>query len=275
MSDKHTEYERIREICCVWLAGKGLKRVTWATLIEVLQKSKLMVLANDVLSSVNKSVLSDPALEYAHSSSILDAAVTLRNLYIEMTTLQFNYKFPSDIEYLDILLKNTSNGLIIQEQIAFKFRRLLITGRPGVGKTSYMRHLAKKWANRETLQFCEILFLIDLNELKKYKNRCFSLTDLISFSIAKEDLKDIETIAKEIMAKQGAGTCFLIDAYDEWIRDDFIHMLFFENRLSESHCFLSSRPYDFMNDMLPRFVKQVTLTGFDKNNCVLCPCILL
>ena len=129
-----------------------------------------------------------------------------------------------------------------------------------------MRHLAKKWANRKNLQFCEILFLIDLSELKKYKKRCFSLTDLISFSIAKEGLKDVETIAKEITAKQGAGTCFLIDAYDEWIRDDFVHTLFFENRLSESHCFLSSRPYDFMSDKLPSFVKQVTLTGFDKSN---------
>ena len=265
-NDKHTEYERIREICRLWLAGKGLKQVTWATLIEVLQKSNLMVLADDVLSSISKSVLNDPALEYAHSTVVLDAAVTLRNLYMEMTTLQFKYRFPSDQEFLDILLKNTSSNWIIQEKSALEFRRLLITGRPGVGKTTYIRHLAKKWAKYETLQFCEILFVINLSEVKQYKNGCFSLSDLILSSITKEDLKDIENIAKEITIKQGAGACFLIDAYDEWTRNDFVHTLFFENRLSESHCFLTSRPYDFMNDKLPSFVKQVSLTGFDINN---------
>ena len=265
-NDRHTEYERIREICRVWLAGKGLKQVTWATLIEVLQKTNLMVLADDVLTSVNKSVLNDPALEYAHSTVVLDAAVTLRNLYMEMTTLQFKYKFPSDQEFLDILLKNTSSNLIIQEKSALEFRRLLITGQPGAGKTTYIRHLAKKWAKYKTLQFCEILFLINLSEVKQYKNGCFSLLDLILSSTTKEDLKDIENIAKEITTKQGAGACFLIDAYDEWTRNDFVHTLFFENHLSESHCFLTSRPYDFVNDKLPSFVKQVTITGFDINN---------
>ena len=266
MRDKHTEYERIREICRVWLEGKGIKPVTWGTLVEVLNKCELITLADDICNSISKSVLNVPALKYAHSTVVLDAAVTLRNLYTEMPTLQFKYKFPSDVQFLRILLKNSSSGLIVQESSALQFRRLLITGRPGAGKTTYMRHLAKKWAEHETLQFCEILFLIGLRELKKYKNHCFSLTDLISLSISKEDLKDVENIAKEITAKQGAGACFLIDAYDEWIREDFIHTLFFENRLSKSHCLLSSRPYDFKRAKLPGFVKQVTLLGFDENN---------
>ena len=39
---------------------------------------------------------------------------------------------------------------------------------------------------------------------------------------------DLKGLSEEIKQKQGAGACFLLDSYDEWIwKKDFIHQLFF------------------------------------------------
>ena len=76
---------------------------------------------------------------------------------------------------------------------------------------------------------------------------------------------DLEGLSKEIKQREGAGACFLLDSYDEWIwKKDFIHQLFFEFNLHFSLCILTSRPSTL-------YVKQsgieyITMTGFKSAN---------
>ena len=109
-------------------------------------------------------------------------------------------------------------------------RRHLISGHPGAGKTTLMRHLAKKWAEGEALQSCQILFLIHLDEFL-IDPKPKSLSGL--FEMSYKGIVD-EQVSKEIENSHGAGTCFLLDAYDEWNskEDDFVYKLFLETNFT-------------------------------------------
>ena len=253
-----SEYERSREIFRQWLVGKGIRPITWYTLIEVLSKTELKTLAAYVHDSVKEAVLNVSALPYSHSEIIIDAANTLRELYKGEPVIEFGLlNYASDMPYLNI--KVTDHEELLNELDSGKFHRLLITGRPGAGKTTLMRHTAKEWAEGKTLQSCQILFLIYLGSLKNKGHN--SLNDLLTES--HKDLRDRQHIVEEITVSQGAGACFLLDAYDEYNERDYVFDVMFRNKLHSSLCILASRPYDFMKNS---GLKQIELVGFDHNS---------
>ena len=144
--------------------------------------------------------------------------------------------------YIDVIMKSDINGTVdfwellhnlnlkhmqlqATSQDTGDLERILITGHPGAGKTTLMRYLAKEWANGRRLQSCKVLFLFQFDRLSKDKEPQ-SLIDLLQLS-PYNDL-DLKGLSEEIKLKQGAGACFLLDLYDEWIwKKDFIHQLFF------------------------------------------------
>ena len=198
------------------------------------------------------------------SYSLFNATVeNLKVLYREHRVMEFNAV--DDVPFLNVSLRHSDSSVIEFWQlfqdtdIYYKNLqdsnlnnrqavRVMITGHPGAGKTTLMRHLAKEWAEGRALQSCQIFFLVHLDRLSKSME--FSPRSLKDVMMKSQyiDLKNIMQISEYIVEKDGAGTCFLLDSYDQWKfkqEKDFLHELFFEEKLHLSLCILTTRSPPF------------------------------
>ena len=273
-------YEISRMICKRWLKGpaRGLEPLpaTWNTLIDVLKKISLNMLADKLLASIEEDVLDTPAVPYAHTDCIMDIASTLKEHYKTQQFYERKIKISSgdtlDIPFLNVTLqeqlilssdilvykKYTSQKLLEKMINSDSYQRLMITGQPGVGKSRLMLHFAKEWANGNALQSCQILFLLELSSIRSEKPS--SLTDLLNMYSYK-DYHNCEI--KEITDKAGAGACFLLDDYEEQDPPTFVDFLIKGNELHSSLCIITSRS---RSHYFSSRHKHVELLGFDSND---------
>ena len=237
--DHKSMYSMAREICRQWLAGKGKYPVSWNTLIHVLEQIQLKTLAARIKDSAH----------HTYYDIVQNTAKFLSEIYSNQPVIRFDpLNIAGYTPFLEITM-NRSDGSkmfvphwknIFNHTSVRELQRLLITGRPGTGKTTLLRYLARKWAEGRALHFCKILFLIHLGQLKSRGQPAWnSLRDMLTSAYS--DLKDIQNVASEITGNHGVGACFLLDAYDEWHHDDYVHDLIFQNRLNNSFCVLTSR----------------------------------
>lgn len=269
--DHKSLYSMAREICRQWLAGKGRQPVSWITLIGVLEQIQLMTLANKIRNLVSAKVTTSPWPELYH---IEDAVKFLRDLYSNQPVIRFDLlNVAHHTSFLEITMKTDDDLKIHVPQWQNIFsevhtsdsiqipNRLLITGCPGTGKSTLLRYLAKQWAEGRALHFCQVLFLIHLGQLRSRGQPVWnSLKDMLMSAYS--DIKDIQKVAFEIAANNGAGACFLLDAYDEWYDDDYVHDLIFQRLLSNSFCILISR-YHKENGY---GLKHIEMIGFEHIN---------
>jgi hypothetical protein len=109
------------------------------------------------------------------------------------------------------------------------------------------------------MKSCQILFLISLGSLKGEVN---NLSDLLSKS-GFDDLVNLKDISEKIYTINGAGACFLFDAYDELIDKrnyKFIDAIIEGSKIHSSFCLLTSRPFSvekFENET------QVEIVGYN------------
>ena len=150
----------------------------------------------------------------------------------------------SDLEYL-VVMKDKDGQEFGHSELAQNYSgegeggRFIVTGLPGSGKTTLLRHLAKEWASGRALKSCQILFLISLGSLEGEVN---SLGDLLSKS-GFGDLVNLKDISEKIYAINGAGACFLFDAYNELRgKYEFIDAIIEGSKIHSSFCLLTSRP---------------------------------
>ena len=252
-----------REIFRRWLNGKWQKPTNWDTLITVLRDVKLYELSEQLEKSVAKEFRCVPSFPYAHSEVILNGTETLKEKYkaerIFVLTLGKQRK---EIPYFDLVMKGekkdsekpcTRNITEVLKDFEVK-RELLIIGQPGSGKTILIKHLAKMWAKGELLQYCQILFVLQLGDHKgEYQN----LSDLLN-----KAYKDYGIPFEEIVQKNGEGACLLMDAFDEKVhKHDYVYKLMYNNELPLSRRILTSRP----NGDLIMIGNSVELVGFENH----------
>ena len=216
------------------------------------------------------------------------AVKNLRETYKLQPVIEFSLlDYATDMPFLNITLRNRSKTLMTNNIDTWKFLsevnlkheteyymqhsdsnkglRIMISGHPGAGKTTLMRHIAKEWAEERVLPACEILILIHLDRLSTTELKPQSLSQLLQISPYKDKLNNVEEISKEIQNKFGAGVCFLFDSIDRWPHKyDFVHNLFFDFNLRLSLCISTSR-------QIHTFRKQsniiyVDLLGFNKRD---------
>ena len=201
------------------------------------------------------------------------AAGILKEEYQQNSVVLLKLLFKTqDISFKDVELKSNKTGVVTDWRAALSgYRgesgRLVITGEPGSGKTTLLRQLAKEWAIGRLLQCCKILFLIDLDELEKNKS-IISLGDLLMASPHK-DLPNIQHVISTLRDTNGAGACFLLDAFDQLNQKHYVKKLLSKNALHCSFCVLTSRPdFDEEELQLLKHSERFDLTGFNVENMI-------
>ena len=262
---RHTSlYLMIREICRQWLTGGGKQPVSWKTLISVLRQIQLKTLAANIEEQITGGTINNPFVTYPQN-----AVRFLKELYSRQKVIQFDsLRITHHTSFLAVLMKGDNDskihvphwqgGIFNETSVPPHAKRLLISGQPGSGKTTLLQYLAKEWTEGKALHFCQILFLIRLGQLRSRGLKAWnSLTDMLTSAFL--DIRDIQSVALEIASNNGAGACFLLDAYNEWYPYDYVHDLVFHNVLNNSFCILTSR---FLKENSGLQFKHIKMIGF-------------
>ena len=214
------------EIFHHWLNGNGRQPTTWSTLVECLQDSDLNALA-DCINSVITSTLTPDSWQCDLEAMdiqqpILEYGKVLKNTYEMQSVTDPGHWLQISMPFINLTLNegdNTgkwlhgSNNLSLDE-IANSITdgsKVLMSGRPGVGKTTLLRHIAKEWAEGHFLQKFSLVLLFQLGHIPSSK-----ITDLEDMLKYISPNHDTASVARELGRTGGKGICFLLDALDEY-----------------------------------------------------------
>ena len=241
------------EILRQWLQGKGRRPVTWSTLVKCLRESGLNTLA-DCIDSTITSPSPDISLckqrhilEYTKpidKRPILEYAELFQDKYLMHSVTDPEHWLPISMPFINLTLtegddrkqflhgsieheiqgrRNVSLAVIVNN--ITDGSKVLMTGRPGVGKTTLLRHMAQQWAVGNFLQHFSLVLLFQLG-----RTNSSMITNLDSMLKYLSPDQDTAGIARELGSNGGEGICFLLDAIDEYtpqspVEDDYVYKL--------------------------------------------------
>jgi len=137
---------------------------------------------------------------------------------------------------------------------------LLIEGRPGSGKTTFLHKIAKDWAQNEIIGPRRLLLLVPLRELNNMKEN-LTLRDILK----RFDLEALEGLLKE---RKGKGVCLIFDGLDEFApvdgKESLIYKIINKKILPESMVIVASRPASFVT-IRHKANKIIEVIGFKKD----------
>ena len=124
-----------------------------------------------------------------------------------------------------------------------KLPLILISGRPGAGKTVLLTKVAKDWASKTCLTDVKILLHVSLRELAR-KSDLPQLEDVISLCLS--GMENVRELAKSIDKANGLGVCFAFDGLDEYPSrensTDFVMRVICKKFLPLANVIITSRP---------------------------------
>ena len=280
------------EVLTLWLKAEGKKKESELDrAVKEVKKSTthnsgvllyLIVTIGIAVAIISISTIRPATVPESDTVNLTATVTQLKKGYKHQSAVEFKLlDHANDMPFINVTMK--SNGFMTESVQLFhdidkKYQnvmdtelrhngpRVLITGSPGAGKTTLLRQLAKEWAEGRSLQSCQILFLVHLDNLSK-KNKPQSLNDLLELT-PHNDLKNIKKVSEEIRDNSGAGTCFLLDSYDglSW-KNDYVHSLFFGKSLHLSLCVLTSRTLKSDNDIdSVSQIHNVNIVGFNSSH---------
>jgi predicted NACHT family NTPase len=147
-------------------------------------------------------------------------------------------------------------------------KQVLVFGRAGIGKSTFCRYIAYKWATGSYWSQYELLVLVPLRRLTTNRylplqpGQNYSLIDLVKKEFFPDDMseKDKKLLENQFDAKK---TLWILDGYDEIIQNVPPHLTcLFEQLLKTPHHILTSRPY--LNTL--SYDVQMEITGFTDEN---------
>lgn len=152
-----------------------------------------------------------------------------------------------------------------------KIEKILIEGAPGIGKTRLACYLCSKWAERELLQYYELVILVPLRrfQLGKHSTEKLDIHDIIELYL-KSDKAD--KLCEELSNNGCRNTLVILEGWDELDpvlrkENSFFHDIVtgsapqFSNAsvIVTSRCTVSDTLYDCMD-------RRIEVLGFDSEH---------
>jgi len=140
--------------------------------------------------------------------------------------------------------------------------KILIEGRPGVGKTTLLRHITQQWAEHKYLQNFPLVVLVPLGRTPG--TRITNLESMLEYH--SHGYPDTASVARELGLTGGKGICFLLDALDEYLpqEGDFIYQLIKGQTLPDAAVIVTSRPTASYH-LRQHFKRKIEVVGFNKH----------
>jgi hypothetical protein len=143
---------------------------------------------------------------------------------------------------------------------------VIVTGAPGVGKSTFAWELCRKWGNGELLQHFLLVILLRLRDESVRKAK--ALTDIFFH----DDESISTTVAAEIRQRNGEGILFILDGFDELpesmrSKSSLYLDLIYGRLLPLATVFVTSRPWAISHlhwMAKERISQQFEILGFTK-----------
>ncbi len=207
--------------------------------------------------ATKKEVKADTWPQVKQSTYINLATVTEKN--IEVTHDISRHSIRGDLD--DIYLGKTDTDYKSSFTSMKPGHRILIAGRPGSGKSTFVNKIAKDWSKCDIhFQSVRLLFLVHLRSFQS--NPDVQLKDVVG-QYFKDEL-DLATICSYCVKSKGLGYCFILDGLDEYQprrKDVFIYQLIQKQCLEKAIVLTASRPAAIA-EYREEADKQIEVLGF-------------
>ena len=104
-------------------------------------------------------------------------------------------------------------------------KRILLTGKAGIGKTLFCQKLVRDWADNKLFQsqsHFKFVYLLTFRQLNLLENDKLSLQKLLNCSTGLDDSSNIDDSLFEYIVNHPEEVLIIIDGYDEYSRQDYI-----------------------------------------------------
>ena len=132
--------------------------------------------------------------------------------------------------------------MVEYEQVFYDYssgRLILLEGRPGSGKTTFVHKIIKDWTKGKVLVNARWVVLITLRDLNNRKAE--TLNDVLTYFCQND-----EGVTRDIVSDNGKGLCLVIDGLDEYQPHDRncspIYQVLYKTILPKAMVIVSSRP---------------------------------
>jgi len=104
-------------------------------------------------------------------------------------------------------------------------KRILLTGKAGIGKTLFCQKLVRDWADETLFQsqsHFKFVYLLTFRQLNLLENDQLSLQELLNCSTVLDDSSNIDDTLFEYIVSHSEDVLIIIDGYDEYSQQDYI-----------------------------------------------------
>ena len=104
-------------------------------------------------------------------------------------------------------------------------KRILLTGKAGIGKTLFCQKLVRDWADDKLFQsqsHFKFVYLLTFRQLNLLENDQLSLQELLNCSTVLDDNSNIDESLLEYIVNHPEEVLIIIDGYDEYSQQDYI-----------------------------------------------------